>query len=144
MSSTGLKIGQHDIELLVFLDNGSVTGSMILVIEEFPIGALLTQVFDGQNDPDFATFKTCTTRLRLEGDVRGRFAAGTGKLKGKIKVKPVSEDVHSCLASRPKNVTIDSVTKASSIGWTGTLHGSKVKGRIETKPASPFTAVALD
>jgi hypothetical protein len=144
MTSAGLQIGQHEIELVVFLDNGSVTGSMVLALEEFPIGALLTQTFDGADDPDFAEFKNCTTRLRFEGDVTGAYTPSTGKLKGKVKIEPVSEDIHDCLATRPSNVTLNSVTKTTTLGWSGTLKGSTATGRIATKPASPFTATAVE
>ena len=145
MTKTGLKVGQHDLELVVFLDNGHVTGSFVIAMEEFPIGALLTGTF-GEPNPDYKVFKTCTVRLILDGDATGTYDAGSRKLKGKVAFHSVSEDVRDCLKTRPSNVTIDpdSGVKPTTVTWTGTFDGSRARGTLGLTPELAFTATPED
>jgi hypothetical protein len=142
MERTGLDVGEHGLELVIFPDTGDVTGTFTIEIPAFPIGALLTQVFGGAGDPDYAAFKRCTVRLVLEGTASGTYAPSTGALKGKAVFRPVTDDVHDCLDTRPSNVTIDAVTKRSTVRWSGTLKGEAAKGRLVLDPALRWSARA--
>ncbi len=146
MTKTGLTIGQHDLELVVFNDTGQVTGSFVIAIEEFPIGALLTRTFSGDDDPGFAAFKKCTVRMVLEGGATGSYNAKTGKLSGKATFKPVSEDVHDCLKTRPSNLAIDpnDAVKPTTVTWSATFDGKRAKGTLVLDPALTFSATPED
>ena len=146
MTRTGLKVGTHDVELVVFLDNAQVTGSFTIALDEFPIGSLLTMKFDGNDDPRFATFKTCTVRLVLEGAVTGTHDAKTGKLSGKAAFKSASDDVRDCLKTRPSNLSIDpdSVAEPTTVTWSATFSGTRATGLVDLKPAMPFSATVVD
>jgi hypothetical protein len=137
---TGLKVSDHAIELTVDEDTGRVTGSFVITVEEFPIGPLLTQVFGGANDPDFAKFKTCTVRMALNAKITGTWTASSGKLKGAAVITPKPADVHDCLKTRPSNVTINSVTKSTRVSWSGTFRGSSASGKISLDPALSWRA----
>jgi hypothetical protein len=145
MSKAGLQMGQHDVELVVFLDNGKVTGTFVLVVEEFPIGELMAALdkgISGSNDAHFAAFKACKTRMRLEGDATGTYDPKTHRLSGKVVFQPVSEDVHDCLKNKPKQITIDpnDAVKTSTVKWSATFDGTKAKGTLALDPVTPFTA----
>lgn len=149
MTKTGLTIGQHDLELVVFNDTGEVTGSFVIAIDDFPIGALLAGMaanLGGGDDPDLAVFKKCTVRLVLEGAATGTYDATTGKLGGKVRFQPVSDDVHDCLKNRPSNLTIDpnDAVEATTVKWSATFDGRKAKGRLALDPVMSFSATAAD
>jgi hypothetical protein len=140
ITKTGMKVGVHEVELVVNQDTGKVTGTFVFTIEDFPIGALLTQVFDGANDPDYAAFKTCTVRMVMAAKAAGTWTTSTGKLKGTAMFTPKTEDLHDCLKTRPSNVSVDRVTKSSKVTWSGTFDGTKASGKLELKPALPWSA----
>ncbi len=146
---TGLQVGQHDLELVVFLDTGEVTGSFVIVLEEFPIGALLAGMAEnlgGGDDPDLAVFKKCTVRLVLAGDATGTYDAGTGKLSGTAEFDPATNDVHDCLKTRPSNLTIDpdDAVEASTVKWSAAFDGRQAKGKLGLDQALPFTATPVE
>jgi hypothetical protein len=140
VTKTGMKVGDHQVELMVNQANGRVTGTFVFSIEDFPIGALLTQVFGGVNDPDYAKFKACTVRMVMAAKVAGTWTASSGALKGTAVFTPVADDLHDCLKTRPSNVTLDSVTKSSKVTWSGAFNGTKASGKLELKPALPWSA----
>lgn len=145
MKKAGLQLSRHDVELVVFLDNGQVTGTMTLVVEEFPIGMILAGLDErvsGSNDPDTVAFKSCTTRMTMEGVVTGTYKAATGKLKGTTVFTPVSEDIHDCLKNKPKQITIDpsAAAKPSTVTWTAAFDGTKARGTLGLEPKTAFTA----
>lgn len=139
-TKTGMEVSDHEITLLLFDDTGRTSGTLAIAIEDFPIGAVLTQAFGGADDPDYAEFKTCTVRMVLAGKVTGTWSPATGKLKGKIVVTPQPEDVRDCLKTRPSNVTVDRIAKPSTLTWSGTFNGTRAAGRIDFKPAMPWSA----
>jgi hypothetical protein len=142
MKKVGLEIGAHEVELLVFQDNGEVTGTFTIALETFPLGALLTGTFDEADNPKWAAFEKCTVRLVLEGDATGRYDPATGKLKGTAKFSPVVEDLRDCLKTRPSNVTIDptDVAKPTTVKWSAAFDGKQAKGRVGLDPELPFAA----
>ena len=146
MEKVGLEVGAHEVELLVFQDNGEVAGTFTIALETFPIGALLTGTFDEADNPKWAAFKKCTVRLTLEGAVKGTYDAGTGKLKGSARFSPVVEDLRDCLKTRPGNLTIDptDVAKPTTVKWSATFDGKKAKGTLDLDPRLSFTATPED
>lgn len=146
MEKVGLEVGSHEVELLVFQDNGDVTGTFTIALETFPIGALLTGTFDEGDNPKWAAFKKCTVRLTLEGTAKGTYDPGTGKLKGSARFSPVVEDLRDCLKTRPGNLTIDptDVAKPTTVKWSATFDGRKAKGTLDLDPKLSFTATPVD
>jgi len=142
MEKAGLDIGNHDVELVVFLDTREVIGTFVVEVPAFPIGALLTGAFGGQDDPDYAEFKTCTVRLILQGDATGTYTPSTGALKGKAVFRPETDDTTGCWAARPKSFSSDEVAEASTVKWSGTLRGTKASGRIAFDPSTKWSATA--
>jgi hypothetical protein len=144
MTATGLAVPEHSVELVLFTDTGSITGSMVIAVDAFPIGQLLAGTFDAEDDPEWAEFKNCTTRLVLDGVATGTFDPGTGALQGETLVTPTTEDVNSCLASRPPNVSVDGVVEASTFTWSGTFDGRTVTGMAQLEPPMPFSAAVVE
>jgi hypothetical protein len=146
MEKVGLEVGAHEVELLVFQDNGEVTGTFTIALETFPIGALLTGTFDEANNPKWAAFKKCTVRMTLEGTAKGTYDRGTGKLKGSARFSPVVEDLRDCLKTRPGNLTIDptDVAKPTTVKWSATFDGKKAKGTLDLDPKLSFAATPAD
>lgn len=142
--ASGLTIGEHSIEILVFEDFGAVEGSYTLTFEQFPIGALLAAVFGAANDPDWAQFETCTVRLILPAVLSGSYDRTARAISGDAVIVPVSEDPTGCLATRPSNVSLDSVEKPSTVAWRATLDGRLATGAIVLNPELPFTATLVD
>jgi hypothetical protein len=140
ITKTGMKVGVHEVELIVNQDTGKVTGTFVFAIEDFPIGVLLTQLFGGATDPDYAKFKTCTVRMVMAAKVAGTWTESSGKLKGTAVFTPKAEDLRDCLKTRPSNVSIDRVTKSSKVTWSGTFDGTKASGKLELDPALPWSA----
>lgn len=140
ITSTGMKVGTNEVELFVDEDTGKVTGSFAFSIENFPIGALLTQAFGGANDPDYAKFKTCSVRMVMAAKVTGTWSSSSGKLKGIALFTPSPEDVHDCLKTRPANVSVNRATKPSKVTWSGTYRGTRASGKLELEPALPWSA----
>jgi len=145
ITKTGLEVGDHPVELVVFQDNGEVTGTFTIVFEAFPIGAVLTATFDEADNLKWAAFKNCTVRLALEGNATGTFNAAKGALSGKATFRSTREDVRDCLKTRPPNVTIDAaVSKPTTVKWSATFDGKKAKGTVSLKPELAFTATPQD
>ncbi len=146
MAKTGLTMGEHTAELIVFLDNKTVRGSFTIAIEKFPIGSLLTATFGGQKDPDYAAFKRCTVLMVLNGPISGTYDPRSGKLTGKATFKAEVDDVDDCLKTRPSNISIDPnrVAKPTTVTWTATFDGTTAKGTLKLKPALGFSATRQD
>jgi hypothetical protein len=146
MSATGLTIGTHEARLAFDPDGGPVTGTFTIEIKRFPIGSLLTHLFAGDRDPDYAQFKRCTVTLALVGRVKGTYDAATGKLSGKAAFKAATDDVKDCLKTRPSNITIDpdKVAKPTTVTWRATFNGTRATGTVNLKPAMRFGAVTED
>ena len=146
MEKVGLEVGAHEVELLVFQDNGEVTGTFTIALETFPIGALLTGTFDEADNPKWAAFKKCTVRLTLEGTAKGTYDPGTGKLQGSARFVPVVEDLRDCLKTRPGNLTVDptDVAKPTTVKWSATFDGKKAKGTLALDPKLTFAATPED
>lgn len=146
MEKAGLEVGAHEVELLVFQDNGEVTGTFTIALETFPLGALLTGTFDEADNPKWAAFKECTVRMVLEGEVKGTYDPGTGTLKGTARFRPAMEDPRDCLKTTPSNLTTDpsDVAKPTTVKWSATFDGKKAKGTVALDPSLSFTATPAD
>jgi len=145
ITKTGLEVGDHTVELVVFQDNGEVTGTFTIVFDTFPIGAILTATFDEADNLKWAAFKNCTVRLAVEGDVTGTFSAAKGTLSGKATFRSTREDARDCLKTRPPNVTVDAaVSKPTTVKWSATFDGKTAKGTVSLTPPLVFTATPQD
>ena len=143
MKKVGLEVGAHDVELIVFQDNGEVTGTFTIVLEAFPIGSILTGALDNADNPRWAAFKKCTVRWALEGTAKGTFNAAKGTLSGKATFRPIVEDVRDCLKTRPPEITFDP-DETTTVKWSATFDGKKAKGTLKLDPALAFTATPQD
>ncbi|MBI5287735.1 MAG: hypothetical protein HY873_02045 [Chloroflexi bacterium] len=144
MTATGLSIPEHSVELLLFTDTGAVSGSMVIALDAFPIGQLLAGTFDALDDPEWAQFKACTVRLTLDGAVTGTYDPATGAIQGETRVTPVTDDVASCLDTRPPNVTLDDAVESSTFTWSATFDGRTATGITQLDPPTPFSATVVD
>jgi len=143
-------VGAHDVELVVFQDNGEVTGTFVITYEDFPIAAFAYALVPKADQPLWAAFKDCTVRMVLEGTAKGTFDAAKGTLRGKTTFRSTIEDDRDCLKTRPFNrdgsqVSV-SIPKPETVAWIATFDGTRAKGTIApgTKGALPFTAMRED
>ncbi|MHB8890641.1 MAG: hypothetical protein ACYC65_01190 [Candidatus Limnocylindrales bacterium] len=146
MADTGLVIGSHEARLTIDPDGGPVAGTFTIGIRRFPIGALLTRTFDGEDDPGFDVFRTCSVTLVLVGVATGTHDAATGRVAGTAAFKATTDDVDDCLKTRPANVTIDpdEIAQPTTRTWRATFDGTTAAGIIDLDPVLSFTATAED
>ena len=146
VSAVGMRVGTHEALLAFDPKGGPVSGTFTIELKEFPIGALLTGTFDGEDDPRFAEFKKCTVTLALVGKVNGTYDADTGKLSGKAAFKAATDDVDDCLKTRPANLSIDpdEVAKPTTVKWRAKFNGTRATGSLDMEPAMDFSATTQD
>jgi len=146
MADTGLTIGTHEALLTIDPDGGPAGGTFTIGIQRFPIGALLTRTFDGEDDPGFDAFRTCTVTLVLVGVATGTYDPATGRVSGTAAFKATTDDVDDCLKTRPANVTVDldEIAQPTTRTWRATFDGATATGIIDLDPVLSFTATAED
>jgi hypothetical protein len=146
VSAAGMRVGAHEALLAMDPKGGPVSGTFTIELKEFPIGALLTGTFDGEKDPRFAEFKTCTVTMALVGKVTGTYDADAGKMSGKAAFKAATDDVDDCLKTRPSNISIDpdEVAKPTTVKWRAKFNGTRATGSLDMEPVMDFSATVED
>lgn len=129
-TSSALNVVENSIVLDLPRDGGPVTGSALVRLDNFPIGAILEQINEGLggSPDDYPELQGCTSVVTLEADdIAGSYSPQDSKITGSATWGGKVED-RPCLSSLPPGMTSDEAVQTTEVTLDATLNGGEVDG----------------
>ena len=126
---TPLTVVENSIILELPSEGGSVTGSALVRIDNFPIGAILEGIHEdsGGSPADYPELQGCTSVVTLKADIEGSYSPqnlgilGDATFGGDVADRP-------CLSSLPPGMTPGEAVETTTATLDATFDGSVVVG----------------
>jgi hypothetical protein len=129
-TNSGMNVVDNSIILELPRDGGPVTGSALVRLDNFPIGAILEQIYEGMggSPADYPNLQGCTSVVTVEADdIAGSYSPQDSKITGGATWGGKVED-RPCLSPLPPGLTSDEAVEKTTLTLDATFDSREVVG----------------
>jgi hypothetical protein len=130
-----LKVVENSIMLVLPRDGGAIGGSVRIVLDNFPAGAILEQIYEGMggSPDDYPDLGNCMSAVTQSADnIEGIYSPQDQSIKGSTTVMGNVED-RPCLHPLPDDITTDDAAEPADVTLTATFDGRQVVGAFSSE-----------
>jgi hypothetical protein len=127
-AGVSLAVVENSMVLELPRDGGPMTGSAVVGIDNFPLGAVLAGIHEsmGGSLEDYPDLKSCLTLVRLKADIEGSYSPQDSSITGSAIFVADIED-RPCLRL-PPNMTGEEAMTPTTVTLNASFDGREVLG----------------
>jgi hypothetical protein len=129
-TKSGMNVVENSIILQLPRDGGPVKGTVMVGLDNFPIGAALEQIHEGLggSPDDYPALQGCTSVVTLKADdIQGSYSPQGATITGSAAFVGKVEDT-PCLSGLPPSMNANDAVEPTTLTLDATFDGREVQG----------------